>query len=62
MYTNRTDGLYFCVHNCTLLHNYILPTQTCGAQTMLGSVVLLYVYTVVQSLYTCTVEYYNSDQ
>ena len=30
--------------------------QKCGTCTMLGSVVLLYSYTVVRSLYTCTVE------
>ena len=56
LFTTCTDGLHFCLHNCTLLHNLILPTHTCGAHTMIGSVVLLYVYTVVQSLYTCTVE------
>ena len=43
------------VNICTLLYNLTLPTNTCGAHIMLGSVVLLYVYTVVQSLYACTV-------
>jgi hypothetical protein len=37
-----------CAQLCTLLHNLTLPTHT-----MLGFVILLYVYTVVQSLYTC---------
>ena len=36
LYTTCTDGLYFCVHNCTLLYNLTLP----GAHSMLGSVVL----------------------
>ena len=40
LYTTSTDRL--CTH-------------TCGAHTVLGSVVLLYDYTVVQSLHTCTV-------
>ena len=31
-----------------------LPTHTRGAHTVLGSVVLLYIYTLVQSLYNCT--------
>ena len=52
LYTTCTDGLYFRVHKCTLLYNLTLPKDTCGEHTMLGSVVLLYVYTVVQSLYT----------
>ena len=57
-----TDILYHCtqfVHSYTLPYNLTLPTQTCGAHTMLGSVVLLYIYTVVQSLYTCAVEPVN---
>ena len=36
-------------------HTYIyliLPTHTCCAHTVLGSVLLLYIYTVVQSLLT----------
>ena len=39
---------YTNVHNCTLLYNLTRPTQTCGAHIMLGSAVMLYVYTVVQ--------------
>ena len=35
MYTTCTDGLYFCLHNCTLLYNLTLNTHTCGAHTML---------------------------
>ena len=38
-----------------LLYNLILPKDTCGAHTMIGSVVLLYVYTVVKFLYACTI-------
>jgi hypothetical protein len=34
----------FCEHNCTLLYKVMLPKHTAGAQTVLGSVVLLYVY------------------
>ena len=45
------DEMYLCVHNCARLYNCTLPTHTCGAHTMLGSVVLLYVYTGVQSLH-----------
>ena len=56
LYTACTDGLYFCVHSCTLLYNLTIPTYTYGSLTMLGSVVLLYVYTLVQSLYTYTVQ------
>ena len=41
---------------CTLLYNLRLSTQTCGVHTMLGSVVLLFIYTV--SSYCRT----NSDQ
>jgi hypothetical protein len=42
-------------HNCTLLYNLTLPTNSCGTHTMIGSVVLLYVYIVVQFLNTCSV-------
>ena len=45
----------FCEHNCTLLYKLMLPTHTAGSHTVLGSVVLLYVYTVDQSLYVCAV-------
>ena len=34
LYKTCTDGLYFCVHNSTLLYNLTLPTNTCGAQTL----------------------------
>ena len=37
---------------------HCLPKHTRSARTMLGSVVLLYIYTVVQSLCACT----DSDQ
>ena len=59
LYTTCTDGRYFCVHSCTLLNNLRLTTYTCGAHTKLGSVVLLYNHTVVQSLCTCTIEPLN---
>ena len=52
VYRYTVHNLYTAVHSCTLPYNLRLPTHTCGAHTMLGSVVLLYVYTVVQSLYT----------
>ena len=48
----------FCCHECThfawisLLYHLTLPAQTRGAHTVLGTVVLLYIYTVVQSLFT----------
>ena len=50
LYTTCREGLCFCVHNFTLMYNLTLPTHTCGTHIMLGSVVLLYVYTVVQSV------------
>jgi hypothetical protein len=37
--------MYFCVRNFALLYNFTLPMHTCGANTMIGSVVMLYVYT-----------------
>ena len=52
------DILYYCTqllemacYFCTTWH-YL---HTCGAHTVLGSVVQMHVYTVVQSLYTSTV-------
>ena len=45
LYASCADEMYFCVHNCALLYNFTLPTHTCGAHSMLGSVVLLYIYT-----------------
>ena len=48
----------FCCHECThfaligLLYNLTLPTHTRGAHTVPGSVVLLYSYTLFQSLFT----------
>ena len=36
--------------------SYNISIKTCDTHTLLRSVVLLYSYTVVQSLYTCTVE------
>jgi hypothetical protein len=36
----------------SLMYTLTLLTHTCGAHTMLGSVVLLYIYTLVQSLLT----------
>ena len=53
LYTTCTDGMYFCVHDCKLLYNFTLPTHTCGAHIMLGSVVLLYIYTVVSAHLYC---------
>ena len=59
IYQPCTDILHHCTQLlcrqlCTALK--LAPTYyTCGAHTMLGSVVLLYIYTVVQSLYVCTV-------
>jgi hypothetical protein len=47
---------YICIDSSTdILYNWTLPTHTRGAHTMLGSVILLNVYTAVQSLYACTV-------
>ena len=63
-----TDILYYstqivhimdCILLCTHVHStgqLFTTTHICGAHTMLGSVVLLYIYSVVQSLYTSTVE------
>ena len=45
----------FCEHNCTLLYKLMLPANTAGAHTVLWTVVLLYVFTVDQSLYVCAV-------
>ena len=56
-----TPVRHFVAFCCThfdwpsLLYNLTLPTHTCGAHTLLGSVVLLYINTVVQPRYTCTV-------
>jgi hypothetical protein len=36
----------------SFLYNLTLPTHTHGAHTVLGSVVLLYIYTLVKSLFT----------
>ena len=47
-------SLYTTVH-CLTTWRSLQATHTCGAHTLLGSVVLLYIYTVVQSLYVCTV-------
>ena len=60
----RYTLLLYCTQlvqmDCISVYTYVhcLPTHTCGAHTVLGSVVLLYVYTVVQALYTRT----DSDQ
>ena len=35
-----------------ICYNLTQTTHTCGAHTVLGSVVLLYIYTLVQSLFT----------
>ena len=56
----------FCCYQCTqfvwpgLLYNLTVPTHTRGAHTVYGSVVLLYIYTLFQSLFTlelCTYLY-----
>ena len=48
----------FCHYKCiqfewlSLLYILTIDTHTCGAHTVLGSVVLLYILTLVQSVYT----------
>ena len=67
---NNCTAFYCC--QCThfaqpsLLYKLTLPIHTRGAHTVLGSVVLLYMYTLVQSLFTlwdcvhnCTVQLYT---
>ena len=58
LYTTCTDGLQsnFCEHKCTLLYKVMLLKHTAGAQTVLGSVVLLYVYTIEHCLYVFAVD------
>ena len=56
LYTSFTYGLYFLLYYCRLVYNLRPPKHTCGEHTMLGSVVLLYVNTVVQFLYTHTLK------
>jgi hypothetical protein len=34
VYTSCTDGLYLCVHNCTLLYNLTLPKHTIVVHTL----------------------------
>ena len=57
MYCTTVHNLYkWTAFLCTQLqYNLTLPSHTRGAHTMLGSVVLLYVYTLVQFVYACTV-------
>jgi len=61
----------FCCYSCThfawpsLLHNLTLPTCTCSAHTVLGSIVLLYIYTLVSlchCVHNCTVQLYTRKQ
>ena len=60
----------FCCYKCThfawpsLLYKLTLPTYTHGAHTVFGSVALLYIHTLVQSMLTMVIAYttalYNS--
>ena len=34
LYTSCTDGLYLCLHNCTLLYNLTLPKHTLVVHTL----------------------------
>ena len=51
LYTTCTDEQYFCLQNCTMLYNLTLPTHTCVAHTILGSVVRVYCSPVSVHLY-----------
>ena len=52
LYTTCTDRLYFCVRNCKLLYNLMLPIHACGEHTWIScTAVCLYCSPVSVHMY-----------